>query len=150
MIKRLTLIIVVMVLTFASCSKYEDGPAFALSSVNSRITNSWGYTTVLRNNLNITLGEQDGDLIYSSSSFGLADDGRFSYIDVYRMGTSDSTDRGDGYWEFIDNNQKVKLIYDDITKSERTLIITRLERRFLWLKEDLGDNNTLEMQMTAN
>jgi hypothetical protein len=145
MTKKIFLFGITLLFFTTSCSKYEFGPAFSLVSRTDRITNSWQYANVFRNGLDITLGENSLDQIYSNSSIGLAIDGRFSYVDDFRDSV---TIQGDGNWEFIENDEKLLLIYDDGTR--RTLRITRLERAFLWLEEDIGGNNSLTFQLVEN
>lgn len=137
----------IIFLLIASCGKYEDGPAIALLSPMSRITNSWKYSEVMRNGLNITAGENTQDLIYSKNSIGFAEDGRFSYIEEYRDSILDT---GDGFWEFEENETQIKLIYDDANKTDRVLNLTRLESRFLWFSENIAGNNTLFYKMVSN
>ncbi len=147
--KRITLLFSIMIVTMVmvtSCSKYEYGPAFSFVGKTSRLTNSWAYADVYRNGLNITIGEDSLAQIYTNSSIGFAQDGRFSFIDDFRDSV---TVRGDGSWEFIEDDEKLKLIYDD-SGVVRTLKITRLERRFLWLEEVIGNNNTLIFQLVSN
>ena len=146
MTTRIILVLFAVVLTATSCSKYEDGPTLSLFSREDRVTNSWIYTTAYRNGLIITLGEQTLSQQYDESTIGFADDGRFSFVDVYRDTT---TIRGDGYWKFIEDDEKLQLTYDS-TGLIRTLKINRLERSFLWLEEDLGNNNTLILQLSNN
>jgi len=143
--KKLTFLFIAMLFFTTSCSKYEFGPAIALVGRTDRMTNSWTYSKVYRNGLEITTGENSLDQIYSQSSIGFAVDGRFSYVDDFR---DSLTLRGDGNWEFIENDEKLQLIYDDATV--RVLTITRLERSFLWLKEEVGNNNTLTYELTSN
>jgi hypothetical protein len=146
MTSRIILILFAVVLTVTSCSKYDDGPTVSLFSREDRVTNSWIYTTAYRNGLNITLGEQTNSQQYSESTIGFADDGRFSFVDVYR---DSLTIRGDGFWEFIEDDEKLQLTYDD-SGLVRILKINRLERSYLWLEENLGNNNTLILQLSSN
>lgn len=145
MTKKIFLFAVALLFLTTSCSKYEFGPAISFVNRTDRITNSWSYANVYRNGLDITTGENSLDQIYSNSSIGLAIDGRFSFVDDFRDSV---TIQGDGNWEFIENDEKLQLIYDD--SRMRTLKITRLERSFLWLEEDIGNNNTLTLQLVSN
>lgn len=146
MTSRIILILFAVVLTVTSCSKYDDGPTVSLFSREDRVTNSWVYSKTYRNGLDITLGEQTNSQQYSESTIGFADDGRFSFVDVYR---DSLTIRGDGFWEFIEDDEKLQLTYDD-SGLVRILKINRLERSFLWLEENLGNNNTLILQLSSN
>lgn len=137
----------IIFLLIGGCNKYEDGPTISFVSPIDRITNSWKYDEVFRNGLDITAGEQTQDLIYTKSSIGFAEDGRFSYIEDYR---DSALETGDGFWEFNDNKTIITLIYDDANKPNRTLNLTRLERRFLWFSENLNGNNVLTFKMVSN
>lgn len=133
-----------LLLSHASCSKYEFGPAISLTSRTNRLTNSWTYTQVQRNGLDVTFGTVRGDRNYATSSMGFAKDGRFSYEEVFR---DSIIDRGDGFWEFDNSDEELTLQYDDTTRTDRRLKITRLEARFLWLEEVTDNNNTMSYQL---
>lgn len=144
------IILIISVLTLSSlfsvsCNRYEDGPAISFLSPTQRLTNSWTYTDVRRNGLTITQGEQSGQIVYSQSTIGFEEDGRFSYVDVIRDSV---TLVGDGFWEFQNNETELILNYDDTTRANRLLSISRLERRFLWMSEELDDNNSIFFQLT--
>ncbi|MGB0863876.1 MAG: hypothetical protein ACPG19_14095 [Saprospiraceae bacterium] len=146
MTSRIILTFTVTLFVLSSCSKYDDGPTFSLFSKTDRVTNSWVYTEVYRNGLNITLGAEANNQKYTESTIGFADDGRFSFVDAYRDST---TINGDGYWEFVNDDESLQLTYDS-SALIRTLKINRLERSYLWLEENLGNNNTLIIKLSSN
>lgn len=132
------------VLLLSSCSKYEFGPGISLVSREDRLTESWTYTEVTKNGLDVTFGALSGDRNYAQSSIGFAKDGRFSYEEVFR---DSIIDRGDGFWSFVNDDEGLSLQYDDTTRADRVLRITRLERSFLWLEEAIDNNNTMVYQL---
>lgn len=145
--KKTTFLVLLIALTVASCSKYEDGPSIAVRSRANRLTNSWTYSQVYQNGLTVLYGLQSADQNYSQSSIGFAEDGRFSYFDVRQ---DSSSVRGDGFWEFAEKDEKIILTYDPPSTLIRTLVIKRLERSYLWLEEEKEGNNTLEFQLVPN
>lgn len=138
-----TLLIGIVLISSFGCNKYESGPFFSLISKTNRISQSWDYSAVYRNGLDVTNGIDTSGHNYLQSSIGFADDSRFSYFDVI----NNVEYRGDGFWELIDNDNKLQLIYEDIDSTVRTFRITRLENRFLWLEEELDNSTTLEFQL---
>lgn len=142
--RSLPVFLLLIALALGSCSKYEFGPAISLTSRTNRLTNSWTYTQVQRNGLDVTFGTLRGDLNYAESSLGFAKDGRFSYEEVFR---DSIIDRGDGFWEFTNQDEQLELQYDDTARAPRSFRITRLESRFLWLEEISDVNNTTVYQL---
>lgn len=136
-------IIGLVVVSVFSCNKYESGPFVSFVSRTNRITQSWDYSAVYRNGLDITSGIDTSGIDYSQSQIGFAEDNRFSYYDVI----NGEEFIGDGFWEFIDDDNNLKLIYEDSAKTTKVYKITRLEQNFLWFEEDLDNNTTIEYQL---
>lgn len=138
-----TLLVGLVLISTISCNKYESGPFISLLSKTNRVTQSWDYSAVYRNGLDITNGIDTSGHNYSQSRIGFADDNRFSYFN--EINGVDYI--GDGFWEFTDDDNKLKLIYEDSASTIKIYKITRLEQRFLWLEEELENSTTLEFQL---
>lgn len=138
-----TLLIGLALISTISCNKYESGPSISFVSRTNRLVQSWDYSAVYRNGLDVTSGIDTSGYDYSQSSIGFAEDNRFSYFDV--INGVEYT--GDGFWKFVDNDDKLELIYENIDSTIKTYEITRLEQNFLWLEEELSNNTTIELRL---
>ena len=138
-----TILIGLVLISSIGCNKYESGPFFSLVSRTNRLAQSWDYSAVFRNGLDITNGIDTSGHNYAVSSIGFADDNRFSYFDEI-----DGVEyRGDGFWELVDDDNKLQLIYETVDSTIETYTITRLEQNFLWLEKELDNSTTLEFQL---
>ena len=137
------LVIGLVLISVVSCNKYESGPFVSLVSRTNRITQSWDYSAVYRNGLDITSGIDTSGHDYSQSRIGFAEDNRFSYYNEI----NGEEYIGDGFWEFIDDDNSLKLIFEDSAMTQKVYKITRLEQNFLWFEEELDNSTTLEFQL---
>ena len=93
----------VTVLNFQSCSKYEDNPAFSLSSKKSRLVGEWEVVRV------------DGQS--SSQYFGpgytwtfeFENDGDFEYGYTYTDGVYTYSYSYSGEWEWENNKEEIEV-----------------------------------------
>ena len=53
--KNISVFALIIVL-FASCNKYEDGPSVSFRSAEKRLTGKWGISQILFNDKDISLG----------------------------------------------------------------------------------------------
>ncbi|MEM7101748.1 MAG: hypothetical protein AAF502_01380 [Bacteroidota bacterium] len=125
------------------CKKYPNGPWFTLRGKEARVVNSWCYELVLRNGLDVTEGLPELSIVYSKSSIGFNDDGRFSTIIHYSDSINFPAERYDGNWAFINNEEEILLDYDAPTPmagDSQIWVITKLREKELWAEEDFGSN----------
>lgn len=124
------------------CSQYEYGPQLTLRTKEARITNSWTFSQVYKNGLNILNGIGDSSVIYSGSSIGLQENGRFSSIIVAKDNAGvNETFNYDGSWRLEEDDAKLNLIFDTIVPffgKERLYTITKLASDDLWYEEKEG------------
>jgi hypothetical protein len=142
-VRNVFFLISILSLTAISCSKYESGPIISLASRTNRLAQSWDYSAVYRNGLDITDGIDTSKHNYSESRIGFGDDNRFSYLNVI----DGVTYVGDGFWEFTDNDQKLQLIYEDAAATKKVYRITRLEQNFFWFEEELDNSVTIKYEL---
>ncbi len=115
-----------------SCSKYEEGPNFALSSKKSRLVGEWKLVKLSENGT-------DADLTNYSSTASIKDDGSYKMNVTYTtFGIPISFD-SDGKWEF--NDDKTQVLFTETGESTSTnLIILKLASKELKLKEVDGSD----------
>ena len=124
--------------------KYDDGPFISLRSKEARVVNSWAYDLVLHNGLDVTSGSSELSVDYTQSSIGFNNDGRFSTI-ISEIG-ADSTIvslQYDGSWFFQDKKKMIELVFDSPfppSGETKSLFITQLREKVLWLEEVQGIN----------
>lgn len=139
----LALFFLVVALLVSSC-KYDDGPIISFRGKEARVVNSWAYDLVLHNGLDVTAGSSELSIDYTQSSIGFNKDGRFSTI-ISEIG-SDSTvisTQYNGFWSFTEKKKDVELLFDSPfppSGETKTLVITQLREKTLWLEEVQGIN----------
>ncbi len=126
----------------SGCSQYEFGPQFTLRSKENRLTNSWAYSQVYKNGLNILGGSAGSSVIYSKSSIGLQNNGRFSTLVVGTDSAGvEETYNFDGSWRLVEDDAKLNLIFDTIVPyfgKEQLYTITKLGSDDLWYEQKEG------------
>lgn len=138
------LLLFFLAFSWQSCSKYDDGPWISLRSKQNRLVNTWQYSLVLRNGVNVTDGKVPGSKNYTESSIGFNDEDRFTEIS-----TIDSTAaQQDGDWSFDEDKATLQLTFDDGSEA-RNLTILKLKNDELWLQETFGEN-LVEYQLIPN
>lgn len=116
-----------MALTFASCTKYENGPAFSLKSPKSRAIGEWHLTDLLVNDKHEqTLFDREASAVLT-----LEDNGEYTYT----MPDVRAVTEKSGLWSFGEDKTELVLIQLDSINgdSERTYKITRLSKDEMWL-----------------
>ena len=122
------LVVILSVVTFESCGRYENGPEFSFRSAKSRIVGEWYLADLLVNDKH----EQTLFDMESSSELTLNDDGTFLYNKVQAV---KSPQELVGEWSFGEDKTELVLIQLDSINgdSERMYKITRLSKDELWL-----------------
>lgn len=106
----------IMLFSFQSCQKYEDGPFFSLQTKTSRISNSWKID-------NFKINDVDYTSLLNGYTETFTTDHNYSYTWGILGGT--------GKWEFQNNYNEVRITGTDNQSSE-TLYILKLERTQFW------------------
>lgn len=121
--------------TVTSCSKYEEGPNFALSTKKSRLVGDWKLVKLNENGTDVNLTN-------NSSTASIKDDGTYAMNTTYTaLGIPLSFDSA-GKWEF--NDDKTKVLFTETGESTTTnLIILKLASKELKLKEVDGTDVTI-------
>jgi len=82
-------------------------------------------------------GNGPGSTVFSGSTIGFNDEGRFSVTWLKINGTQELFT---GNWFFSDKREKLVLHYDDMPESRQIFTILKLKDDELWLEEKVGDD----------
>ncbi len=129
-------------LVFSSCSKYEEGGPF-LGSKKGILARDWEYDDY----------ESMGDETHTSDQSGIDDyeelitfdkDGGFEREVSYKMGGSSFDYDEDGTWEFMDDKNFIRIVYEDNGGSPGGYYwkIIKLKKEELILENDFGGRIT--------
>ncbi len=107
----LALVMVMSTMTFQSCGKYEEGPAFSLRSKKSRLVNKWKVEKMYENGKEITLTTEE-QAILNATTYEFTSDNKFiihSEITQEQYGETYTTVSDITYdWDF--NSDKTKIL----------------------------------------
>ena len=93
----------VTVLNFQSCSKYEDNPAFSLSSKKSRLVGEWEVVRVDGQSSSQYFGPG------YTYTFEFESDGDFEYGYTYTDGVNTYSYSYSGEWEWENNKEEIEV-----------------------------------------
>jgi len=127
--KKLLLIIVALVFTFAGCKKYEDGPTISLLPKKWRVDNTWKIDKVLENGQDVTSAY---NAILPGYTMEMKKDN--TYTDNYTGGSAST-----GKWAFDSKKESITMTPDG-GSSATTLKILKLKNSEMWLTDN--DPNT--------
>ena len=125
----------VVVLKFASCSKYEDGPSFSLRTKKGRLTGEWEV---------VKIGTQTVQGTYEVV-WDFSKDGSWSQSLSYSYGGQSYSYTYNGNWEWASDKEDLKVTYTDGgTTSTEQFKIKRLTNDELWLEDNTSTKWELE------
>ena len=115
--------VMVLLISFTSCGKYEDGPGFSLASKTSRLTGVWD---VVKTDAEFDLSE--GDL-----SFEFEKEGDFTL----RYNSGNYSDKDEGDWEWSSDKEVIEVTNsNDVTEDWEVLRLTNSE---FWFEDENKD-----------
>lgn len=107
----------------SSCSKYEEGPNFALSSKKSRLVGEWKV-------VKLTINGNDVDLTSYAGTASIKEDGTYKTTTTYTILGLPVPTENEGKWEF--NDDKTQVILTETGQSAPTsLTILKLAAKEL-------------------
>lgn len=136
-----TFSLVAILMVFAACGKYEEGPGISLRSKKARVEGEWKVTAMTINGNNaMTSG--------TSTEIDITED-KFTTRDITAAGTTTSN----GTWKFDDKKDNIIVTYTEGAISvSYTYEIIRLANKEMKLKNVTTTNGvttTVEMTLEA-
>ncbi len=113
--------------SFASCKKYEDGPAISLIPKKARLANTWAVEKYLENGVDKT---SDYRQFVTSESFIIDKSGTWTMSETTILGNFSDA----GSWELINSKEDLKTLSNQSGSTADTVQIIRLKSNELWTK----------------
>lgn len=128
-----------ILIAYASCKKYENGPAFSLMSKKARIANIWKVDTFILNGKDKTTEYRQ---LVTREKLVIFQSGEFEYSEVSNWLWA--TPLYTGKWSFINDKEELEMIPYNTGIKSRTCKILRLKNKSLWLEERISDDSLVE------
>jgi len=125
----LVAITTVILFSFNSCSKYEDGPALSLRTKKARLSQTW------------KLDEIDREKVVDVSELSFEKNGDVYLFKQYEGTEGTITQEIYGEWEWEDDKEKIEIKWDNITGIDEYKIL-RLTKDEFWCEV----NHTTELR----
>jgi len=119
-----------------SCNKYEEGPGVSLRSRKERLANNWYVSKAYDGDDDVTDSFDNFDVTFTK-------DGATTLEATYTVFGADFQFSTSGTWSFEDNDEKLKVDYEN-DDADNTYVILKLEEDELWLREE-GSDLTLHL-----
>jgi hypothetical protein len=137
-----TLLMLVFILIFAGCKKYNEGPSFSLRTKKARITNDW---KVYKVNYDDKENTNDFFNIYNYCYFTIKSDLSM----IKETSTNQTKTTTTGTWKFIDIHSVLEFDEKQITqndsiftaKTQHEFIILKLTHKEIALKEKIAGHS---------
>lgn len=122
------IVLSVLGISFSSCSRYEEGPNFALSTKKSRLAGDWKL---------VKLNEygDDIDLTNYTGKVTIKKDGNYSTTTSYSLSGTFFSFESNGKWEFTNDEKTSLFLIESGGLAIRRFTILRLASKELKLKE---------------
>lgn len=128
------LLLAVLVIPFASCKKYEEGPGLSLRSRTARVANTWKveYYSINGNDQTSAFNTLTPNYreVYDK-------DGNYSF--------SFDGNSGSGRWEFQNNDLEIKRSGVSSQSSETLFILKLKEKEFWYQLKDGSDTQEVHL-----
>jgi hypothetical protein len=125
--------ILTLLMAFASCAKYDDGPAFSLYSKKERATGNWRFEKVIENGVDKT---ED----YANQTVNMLKNGDVFWTQGYYDGYWNPYGIG-GTWSFASNKEQIEMRFTQGVSQELVMLwdIKRMAYADLQLVRYEGD-----------
>lgn len=120
---------------FASCKKYEEGPAISFRSKTARVANTWKVEQYLFNGADET---NAFNALFPNYREVYDKEGNYSY-------SFDTNNTGSGRWEFQSNNEEIKRSGVSSQPTETLVILKLKEKEFWYYYMDGNDRSEFHM-----
>lgn len=130
--KNLFYILLVGLITFSACKKYEEGPGISLRSKSSRLEGDWKAEEFY---INGEKQEEDPNEEEHVTTF--TKDGKY----IQKEGQHQT----EGTWEFVNDKEEIKVYMTDTSSGmtftyDFTYKILKLKNNELWLELTIGSD----------
>lgn len=128
---RFWTILLVVVVGFSSCRKYEEGPNISLRTKRARVTNNWKLESALINGV-----ERSLDPFYAKQKHYMYSDGKY-LVTIINPVTLEARNL-QGTWKLFDDDKRIALTTrDDITLKDSTneYNILKLFNKQFWIRK---------------
>ena len=135
---KILLVVISLTIAFASCGRYENGPAFSVRSAKARIVGEWALSDLLVNDTHEqTLYDKE-----ASFSYMFSEDGTYSY----NMPMVRASSVRIGLWSFGEDKTELVLTQIDTVNGniERSYRITRLTNTEMWVLDGNGEYSGID------
>lgn len=122
-----SVVAVILVLGFAACKKYEDGPLISIIPKAERVANTWIVEKAYSDNQDVT---ED----YDQYELYLTKDGAAELTAKYTVFGTTFESQTNGTWEFTNDKENIKFDYQDDDFDSEYIILKLTEREF-WLRQ---------------
>ncbi|MEZ4685231.1 MAG: hypothetical protein R3B47_03960 [Bacteroidia bacterium] len=102
---------ILILLTLAGCTGFEDGPKISFADPATIIANEWAVREAIKRGTDITAE-------YASDVLTFEEQGAFSYLETSRIVTNPPFTRrdtitviGTGSWDFLDGKDEIEILY---------------------------------------
>ena len=127
-----TAAVVVIMLSFSSCKKYDDGPMFSLKTKTARLTKGeWEVVEVANH-----------DIVDGKMEMEFDKDGDFTTTYTYSYDGESQTTSYKGEWEWESGKESIEVRYEGGEKEEFEIL--RLTNDEFWFEDEDGDEYILE------
>lgn len=130
---------IVFCISFASCKKYEDGPAFSLMTKKARISNIWAVDKYYLNGVDKTTEYRQ---LIIREKLVFFQSGNFEYSELSNW--SWAVPAYSGKWTFVNNKEDLKMTPDNVAVKTKTFRILRLKNKELWLEQQISPDSLAE------
>lgn len=136
---------ILLVLGFFSCTKYEDGPSLSLVSKKKRVANSWRIDQYLLNDVDRTY---DYRTIVTRENYTFFTGGSWQYTEASTWSWAKAYDTG--HWNLISNKEHLEMISDDPHVPYREFQVLRLTSDEMWLKRTAAPDSIVELHLVTD
>lgn len=128
------LLFLVIMITAASCGKYDDGPWFSIYSKTERVSGNWRFESVNE-------GGTDKTEEYAEQSVNIMKNGEVYWTQGH-IPSSYTTYGPSGTWTFINSKNQIEMHFTAGVTEEYTIVwdITRMAYADLQLERYEGDS----------
>jgi len=129
---RVTLVILLAVVSLTACKKYDEGPSISLLSKKARLTGEWEAARCYLN----------GEQLQLSNKEEMTVDKNGTFTKSYLIGTNSYNTAGN--WEFSED--KESLLFTFSTSTSETWVIKKLTNKQMFIETTLTTGSVVRYE----